>query len=89
MMRTVTGAALAKYAPHAEAARRLVEYLVSPDGQKVYAEQNFEYPVVAGAAVEPNIAGLGALKVDPLPIARVAELRKDASLVVDEVGFDQ
>lgn len=85
----ITGAALAKNAPHAEAARKLVEYLVSPEGQKVYAEQNFEYPVVPGAAAEPTIAGLGELTVDTLPIAEIAKHRKDASLVVDEVGFDQ
>lgn len=85
----VTGAALAKHAPHAEAARRLVEYLVSPEGQQVYAEQNFEYPVVPGAAAEPTIAGLGALKVDALPVAEIARHRRAASLLVDEVGFDQ
>ncbi len=85
----ITGAALAKHAPNPEAARQLVEYLVSPEGQAVYAEQNFEYPVVAGAAIEPNIAGLGRLAVDPLPIAEIAAKRKDASLVVDEVGFDR
>ena len=85
----ITGAALARHAPHPDAARALIEYLVSPEGQKVYAEQNFEYPVVPGAATEPTIAGLGAMSVDPLPIAEIAARRRDASLIVDEVGFDQ
>lgn len=85
----ITGAALAKHAPHADAARKLVEYLVSLEGQKVYAEQNFEYPVVPGVAADPTIAGLGSLTVDTLPIAEVAAHRKDASLIVDEVGFDR
>jgi len=85
----ITGAALAKHAPHADAARKLVEYLVSPEGQRVYAEQNFEYPVVPGVAADPTIAGLGSLTVDTLPIAEVAAHRKDASLIVDEVGFDR
>ena len=85
----ITGAALAKHAPHPDAARALVEYLVSPEGQRVYAEQNFEYPIVPGAAAEPTIAGLGPLTVDPLPVAAIAAHRKEASLIVDEVGFDR
>ena len=85
----ITGAALAKHAPHPEAATKLVEYLLSAGGQKVYAEQNFEYPVVAGVETDPTIAALGTLKVDPLAVAEVARHRKEASLIVDEVGFDQ
>jgi iron(III) transport system substrate-binding protein len=85
----VSGVALAKHAPNAEAARKLVAFLVSPEGQKVLAEQNFEYPAVPGAEISPIIAALGKLSIDPLAVADVAKHRKDASLIVDEVGFDQ
>jgi iron(III) transport system substrate-binding protein len=85
----VSGVALAKFAPHAEAARKLVAFLVSPEGQKVLAEQNFEYPAVPGAEISPVISAIGTLAVDPLAIAEVAKNRKEASLIVDEVGFDQ
>jgi len=84
-----TGAAIAKNAPNETAARRLIEYLVSPAGQKVYAEQNFEYPITVGAAVTETIAALGPLKVDGVPLAEIARHRKAASLLVDEVGFDR
>lgn len=85
----ISGAALAKNAPHADAARKLVDYLVSPEGQKIYAEQNFEYPVNPAAPVDPTVAALGTLKVDDVSIAEIARHRKEASLIVDEVGFDQ
>jgi iron(III) transport system substrate-binding protein len=68
---------------------KLIEYLVSPAGQKVYAEQNYEYPVVAAAAVTPIIAALGPLKVDTVQLAEIAKHRKAASLLVDKVRFDQ
>ena len=84
-----TGAALAKHAPNETAARRLIEYLVSPAGQKVYAEQNFEYPVNASATVTATIAALGPLKPDTVPLAEIAKHRKAASLIVDKVRFDQ
>ena len=84
-----TGAALAKHAPNEAAAKKLIEYLVSPTGQKVYAEQNFEYPVNAAAAITPTVAALGALKPDAVPLAEIAKNRKAASLLVDKVRFDQ
>ena len=85
----ISGAALARHAPNPEAAGKLIDYLLSPEGQKGFAELNFEYPVDSAAAVDPIIAALGSLTVDPLPIAEVARHRKEASLIVDEVGFDQ
>lgn len=85
----VTGAAIAKNAPNAGAAAKLIEFLVSPEGQKIYAEQNFEYPVVATAIADPVVAALGKLVVDGIPIAEIAAQRKAASLLVDEVGFDR
>lgn len=84
-----SGAALAKHAPHAGEARKLVEFLLSSDGQKIYAEQNFEYPVSLTAVVDPVIAALGPLKPDSIPLAELARHQKAASRIFDKVGFDQ
>jgi iron(III) transport system substrate-binding protein len=85
----ISGAAVAKHAPHKANALKLLEYLVSNAAQALYARVNFEYPVRATAAVEPIIAALGALKPDNLDIVAIAKHRKQASLLVDKVGFDQ
>jgi iron(III) transport system substrate-binding protein len=85
----VSGAAIAKNAPNRAAAQRFLEYLVSPEAQKIYAEVNFETPVTAGATIHPLISALGTLKVDPLSLAEIARLRATASKLVDKVGFDQ
>ena len=84
-----TGVALAKGAPNEAAARKLVEYLLSPEGQKLYAEQNFEYPVSKAAAVDPTIGALGELKPDTISLVDIARNRKAASLIFDKVGFDR
>src|SRR5690606_19680897 len=55
----VSGAGVAKNAPNRENAVKFLEYLVSPEAQKIYAEANFEYPVRQGATVHPIIADLG------------------------------
>ena len=84
----ISGAALAKHAPHKDNAVKLLEFLVSDEAQKLYGEANFEYPVKAGAALDPIVASLGTLKVDDLPLADFVKHRKAASELVDNVGFD-
>ncbi len=85
----INGAAVAKNAPNKENAVKLMEFMVSPEAQAIYARANYEYPVVAGAEIDPIIAGLGELKVDPLPLTDIAKHRQEASELVDKVGFDQ
>lgn len=84
----ISGMSLAAHAPHKDAAVLLMQYLVSPKAQEMYAEANGEYPVVAGVPEPAVVKGWGALKPDPLPLARIGELRKAASELVDRVGFD-
>jgi iron(III) transport system substrate-binding protein len=67
---------------------KLLEYLVSNEAQKIYAEVDFEYPVKAGAAIHPLIAALGTLKVDSLSLTDIARHRAAASKLVDKVGLD-
>ncbi|ABN03679.1 bacterial extracellular solute-binding family protein [Burkholderia mallei NCTC 10247] len=84
----VSGAAVAKHAPNRDNAVKLLEYLASPPAQALYAQANYEYPVRAGVALDPVIAGFGPLKADPLPLVEIAKYRKRASQLVDKVGFD-
>lgn len=84
----VSGAAVAKNAPHKDAAIKFLEFAVSPAMQAVYAKENMEYPVIAEASIDPIIAGLGALKVDSISLVDIAKNRKRASELIDKVGFD-
>jgi iron(III) transport system substrate-binding protein len=84
----ISGAAVAKHAPNKDEAVKLLEYLVSDEAQKIYAEANYEYPVKAGVAADPLIAELGDLKIDSKPLTEIVANRKAASELVDKVGFD-
>jgi iron(III) transport system substrate-binding protein len=84
----MSGASVARHSPNRAAAVRFLEYLVSDEAQKIYAEAGFEYPVKAGAAVHPIIAQLGPLNVDRLQLAEIARHRAAASRLVDKVGLD-
>jgi len=85
----VSGAAVAKHAPHRANAVKLLEYLVGENAQALYAKANYEQPVRPGVKADDVVAGFGPLKVDPLPLGEIAKHRKQASALVDKVGFDQ
>jgi iron(III) transport system substrate-binding protein len=84
----ISGAAIAKNAPNKDEAVKFLEYLVSEEAQKIYAEANYEYPVRAGVAADPIIAAFGELKIDSKPLSEIVSHRKQASELVDKVGFD-
>jgi len=86
----ISGAAVAKNAPHQANAVKLLEFLVSEPAQALYAQADYEYPVRKGVAIDPVIAAsVGELKADTLPVTEIAKHRKQASALVDKVGFDQ
>ncbi|WP_371345189.1 Fe(3+) ABC transporter substrate-binding protein [Ancylobacter sp. IITR112] len=84
----ISGASVAKNAPNKDNAVKLLEYLVSPQAQEIYAKANFEYPVVPGVPADPIIAAFGPLKVDNIDLVEVAKARKAATNLADKVGFD-
>jgi iron(III) transport system substrate-binding protein len=85
----VSGMALAANAPNKANAVKFMEWLASPEAQKIYAAANGEYPVTEGAETTDLIKSWGPLKADPIPLEKLAELRKKASELVDKVRFDQ
>ena len=84
----ISGAAVAKNAPNKANAVKLLEFLVSEPAQVMYAESNYEYPVREGVKLDPVVASFGTLKQDPLPFTEIVKNRKQASELVDKVGFD-
>lgn len=84
----VTGMALTKSAPNKANAIKLMEFLSDNQAQQMYAEQNFEYPVKPGVPWSGLVASWGSFKIDKLPLAEIAELRKDAIKITDQVGYN-
>jgi iron(III) transport system substrate-binding protein len=84
----ISGAVVAKYAPHKDNALKLLEFLASDKGQEMYADVNNEYPVKEGVPWSPLVKSWGDFKPDPISLNEIAGLRKKASELVDKVGFD-
>ncbi len=84
----ISGAAVTRSSPNHDNAIKLVEFMLSTEAQKLYAELNYEYPVRAGVAVSDLVAGWGSFEADAIPLTRIAELRGEALKIVGETGFD-
>jgi len=85
----ISGMAMTHSAPNKDNALLLMEFLAGDLAQQMYAEQNFEYPVNPNVPWSGLLKSWGKFKVDPLPLAEVANLRSDAIVLIDKVGFDE
>jgi iron(III) transport system substrate-binding protein len=85
----VSGVILAKNAPNKHNAERLIEFLLSEEAQSIYAETNYEFPVRPDVPPSDLVASWGALSPDPTPLTEIADLRDEASALVDELRYDE
>lgn len=84
----IAGAALARYAPHRDNAVKLIQFLSSPRGQQIMAEQNFEYPVEPRLKASTVVQSFGPLTADALLMDEIENTRQLASEIVGRIGYD-
>lgn len=84
----LSGLGVVKGSDHADAARELIEFLLEPAQQEVFAQNNHEFPVVGGADPSDEIARFGTFKRDPIDVAGAGERLDDALKLMDQVGWD-
>ncbi len=84
----VSGIAMTGAAPNRDEALQLMEYLVSPEAQRIYAEVNHEYPVLAGTPLSELVQSWGPITPDALDLTEVASHRPAALRIMEEVNFD-
>ena len=85
----LTGAAIAKHAPHPAAALKFLEFLITPAAQRIYAAAELEYPVLASADRDPILVEIGSFPADALPIDQIAAHQQAAIALIRKVGFDE
>lgn len=84
----VSGVAMTKAAPNRADALQLLEFLVSPAAQGIYAELNSEYPVLGGATVSDMVASWGEFTADDVALTDLASNRPTALRLMEVVDFD-
>lgn len=83
----VSGAGVTRHAPNRANAVRLLEFLVSDEAQRLYAEGNQEYAVKPGVAASATLRSWGEFREDTLSLWRLGELNGRAVMLFDQAGW--
>jgi len=83
----ISGAGVARNAPNKAGAIAFLEYLVTPEAQRVFSLGNNEYPVVAGVPVSDALAQYGTFKSESMNVAAYGRLNSEAIQVMDRAGW--
>lgn len=83
----VSGGAVTKSAKNKTEAVKLLEFLVGPEAQKIYAEVGHEYPVRAGVDRGQVVNSMGTFKADNMPLHVLGDNNAEAVRIFDRVGW--
>ncbi len=83
----ISGIAMTKSSKNQENAVKLMEFLVSPKAQTIFANANYEYPV--NPAVKPSklLQSWGEFKEDKTPLYKFGQYNADAVKIFNEVNW--
>ncbi|MGL5873952.1 MAG: Fe(3+) ABC transporter substrate-binding protein [Xenococcaceae cyanobacterium] len=83
----ISGAGVVVNAPDKENATKFLEFLSTPEAQEIFANQNNEYPAIAGLKPNPIVASFGKFKESQLNVAAYGEKNAQAVKIMDEAGW--
>jgi iron(III) transport system substrate-binding protein len=87
MVMNAAGIGITSHATHVDSAKRLVQFLISPIGQQMFAEQNKEYPLNSDVKADSAIPQRETFHVASVPLTRLAELRDPTMTVIETIGL--
>jgi iron(III) transport system substrate-binding protein len=73
LITNATTAAVVNGAPHVAAAQAFLDFLVSQEGQKLFAELNYEYPLLAGVELHPDVQPLDDFRFADVNVVEAAQ----------------
>ncbi|MCI5968321.1 Fe(3+) ABC transporter substrate-binding protein [Helicobacter sp.] len=83
----ISGIAMTNSSKNKEAAQKFMEFMLTPEIQKILTDANFEFPVRNDVEVSQTVKDFGKFKEDKIPVSKIAENVKKAVKIYDEVGF--
>ncbi len=83
----VSGAGVARYAPHPQAAIALIEWLSDGTAQELFAGENLEYPANPDIAIDPLIQAWGEYRQDLINVSQAGAMQADAVKLMDRAGY--
>ncbi|HYC43378.1 MAG TPA: extracellular solute-binding protein [Noviherbaspirillum sp.] len=84
----VAGGAVARNAPHRDAAVKFLEYLTTDEAQAYFANGNNEWPAVPTVAVKnPALQGMGKFKAENVSVTAIGKNQVAAQKILDRTGY--
>lgn len=85
----ISGAGVTKSSKHKAEAQALIEWMVSPEAQKLLSEMNLEFPVrdTLVSELNPILKGFGTFKAEEINLAVAGKRQKEAVILMDSVGY--
>lgn len=83
----ISGGGVLKTAPNRTAAIRFMEYLVSDSAQTYFANGNFEFPVVAGVAMDDRVKAFGKFRESKVNASEYGKNQAEAVRIFDRAGW--
>jgi len=72
LITNATAAAVVRGVANPAAAQAFIDFLVSAEGQRLFAEQNYEYPLLPGIELREGVAPLADYRLAEVDIAQAA-----------------
>lgn len=72
---------------HRAEAQDLIRFLISPKGQRMFANVNKEYPLNPRVTAAPELPPLQSFQIARVPLNRLAQLRDPTMTVIEDVGL--
>ncbi len=84
----VSGAGILNSAENRAAAEQFINYLLSPEGQQYFADETYEYPVIAGVTINPLLPPLDSIDTAAVAIdlADLSDLQGSVEML-SELGI--
>jgi iron(III) transport system substrate-binding protein len=80
-MMNVAGVGILTTSKKADAARRLIDWLLAEPAQKVFAHDNFEYPLAANVAPAPGIPSIAELELPSVELGALHDLEATLAML--------
>lgn len=78
---------IVKDSKNKENAKKLLEYLLDAEQQKIYMEKNGEYPVISDVELSETLKVFGEFKQMPVDFEKLGNYTKEAIMIMDELGW--
>ncbi len=83
----LSGAGITKYAPHADEARKLLEWMTTAEAQSIFAGVNQEFPANPSVKPSDEVAAWGEFKADTIPVEVAGKRQAEAIRLMDRAGW--